>query len=98
MNLRTLSLLILIQSASCVDQGRSISSIDVKDIVFDLDWTLIKQLKRGENLKGPNILRFEDEYYRLNDGVIDLLKYQIPGMMLGLAFLVVVQKVEISKF
>jgi hypothetical protein len=66
---------IYILFSSCQNQSRSISSLEVKDIVFDLDWTLIKQLKRGENLDGPNILKYENEVYRLNDGVVELLKY-----------------------
>lgn len=75
MKLRLIYLIFTLLICSCHESGRSISSIEVKDVVFDLDWTLIKQLKRGEDLNGPNILRYKNESYRLNDGVIELLTY-----------------------
>jgi hypothetical protein len=54
---------------------RAPASSQTIDIVFDLDWTLIKQLKRGEKLTGDNILYYQDEVYRLNDGALELLEY-----------------------
>ncbi|WP_127716209.1 NIF family HAD-type phosphatase [Halobacteriovorax sp. HLS] len=67
--------ILIFMVASCASNSRVPAQLDPVDIVFDLDWTLIKQLKRGENLEGENIIHYQDEVYRLNDGAIELLEY-----------------------
>ncbi len=43
------------------------------DVVFDLDWTLIAQVKSPAGIAPQDLLRFEDEYYRLNPGAREIL-------------------------
>ncbi len=43
------------------------------DIVFDLDWTLIAQVKNTEAIPSEELLRFEEETYRLAPGARELI-------------------------
>lgn len=72
---KIISIITIFILISCQGTRAPASANNLIDIVFDLDWTLIKQLKRGESLKGPNIITYNDELYRVNDGAIELLSY-----------------------
>lgn len=55
------------------NRHRHPSSHGAIDVVFDLDWTLIAQVSSPEGIPPEDLLRFEDEYYRLNPGAREIL-------------------------
>ncbi|WP_290730908.1 NIF family HAD-type phosphatase [Halobacteriovorax sp. JY17] len=63
-------------SYGCANSGRAPASRSAEkiDIIFDLDWTLVKQVDTP-GISRTNFLEVNGEFYRLGDGAIDLLEY-----------------------
>lgn len=60
----------------CAHSERAPASKDIAlvDIVFDLDWTLVKQVD-GPVTIALNFFEINGEFYRLGDGAVDLLEF-----------------------
>lgn len=73
--------------SSCTTPHRSPSS-DVKHLVFDIDWTIVKEL-RDENIKPSNLSRMitvEGKNYFINDGLEDFIIHVLSKPDMKISF------------
>ncbi|WP_044557440.1 hypothetical protein [Halobacteriovorax marinus] len=84
--LRFTSILFIALLYSCSLSLRAPSSVNSQiDIIFDLDWTLVKQVDAvvGDD---SNYIHVGDEIYRLGDGAVELLDFLFSKQGIRVSF------------
>lgn len=81
-------LIVLILVVSCTGNQslRMPASDHVLDVVFDLDYTLIAQVKSPEGIPESELLVFEHEFYRLQPGARELIAKLLDSSRVRLSF------------
>jgi hypothetical protein len=65
---------ILLFFAGCTNQSRKIASDEkIYDIVFDIDWTIVYQV-RERYISAPEVMKIGDEYYHTSYNLIPLIE------------------------
>ena len=77
--------LFFISSCSSYHRGPASGASDKIDIIFDLDWTIVKQVDSigSDPLK---YIEVSGEFYRIGDGAVELLNYLFSQEQVRVSF------------